>query len=144
MDGDGYDNVEDCDDSDPNYHPGVEDVCNGIDDNCNGLIDEDNDDGEPNDASSPEYIGTLDDGARIGVGYLSTGDLDAFTFDVYDGWTTAPDFQCDVEAPSGMDIFMTLYDPDGAVIETNTTGMVVKRQSPLTQVGTSVTILGRT
>ena len=123
MDGDGYDSEEDCDDNDPTYHPGIEDICNGIDDNCNGLIDEDNNDDEPNDASTPEYIGTLEDGARIGVGYLSTGDLDAFTFDVYDGWTTAPDFQCDIEAPADMDIFITLYDPDGAVIETNTTGL---------------------
>jgi len=30
----------DCDDSDPNVHPGAEEVCNGKDDNCNGFVDE--------------------------------------------------------------------------------------------------------
>ncbi|MEZ4238044.1 MAG: sugar transferase [Myxococcota bacterium] len=30
----------DCDDGDPNVHPGVADVCNGIDDDCDGITDE--------------------------------------------------------------------------------------------------------
>lgn len=46
-DGDCYyaDNVTcnfggDCDDSNPNVHPGATDICNGIDDDCNGFIDQ--------------------------------------------------------------------------------------------------------
>jgi hypothetical protein len=31
----------DCDDANPNVHPGALEVCNGFDDNCNGLVDED-------------------------------------------------------------------------------------------------------
>ncbi|MBZ5641048.1 MAG: hypothetical protein LAO51_20095 [Acidobacteriia bacterium] len=40
-DGDGFSRCRDCDDTNPNAHPGAIEVCNGIDDNCNGQIDED-------------------------------------------------------------------------------------------------------
>jgi len=39
-DGDGYSREEDCDDNNPDIHPGKEEVCDGIDNNCNGLADE--------------------------------------------------------------------------------------------------------
>jgi len=31
----------DCDDANPDVHPGARDICNGVDDNCNGQLDED-------------------------------------------------------------------------------------------------------
>jgi putative metal-binding protein/CARDB protein len=43
-DGDGYGRScalgPDCDDSNPNIHPGAQEACNGVDDDCNGLVDE--------------------------------------------------------------------------------------------------------
>lgn len=39
-DNDGYTNVIDCDDNNPDIHPGQNEQCNGVDDNCDGNIDE--------------------------------------------------------------------------------------------------------
>ncbi len=39
-DGDGFAPPEDCNDSNPDIHPGALETCNGLDDNCNGLVDE--------------------------------------------------------------------------------------------------------
>ena len=40
MDGDGYGEFIDCDDSNPDIHPDAEEICNAIDENCNGISDE--------------------------------------------------------------------------------------------------------
>ena len=40
-DGDGYCGAADCDDANPNVHPGVAEICNTVDDDCNGRVDDD-------------------------------------------------------------------------------------------------------
>ncbi|GEM_PF-2076295 len=40
-DEDGYDETEDCDDSDSGVSPGATELCDGVDNDCDGLIDED-------------------------------------------------------------------------------------------------------
>ena len=40
LDGDGYDQEEDCDDSDATVNPSAEELCDGLDNNCDGQIDE--------------------------------------------------------------------------------------------------------
>jgi hypothetical protein len=41
LDGDGYDDTEDCDDDNAMVYPNGDEICDGIDNNCDGLIDED-------------------------------------------------------------------------------------------------------
>ena len=57
-DGDGYDNVDDCDDGDSAVNPGALESCNGVDDDCDGELDESGATGETTwyaDADSDGY-----------------------------------------------------------------------------------------
>lgn len=87
-DGDGYASADDCDDADPEVHPGADEVCDdGRDNNCDGAIARDcapdsvylngtalgidaEDDGD----------GEYDDGDQLGLGVATGGDVDGDGF----------------------------------------------------------------
>ncbi|HNT00070.1 MAG TPA: MopE-related protein [Polyangiaceae bacterium] len=106
-DNDGYVTPQDCDDSNPDVHPGATEVCNGIDDNCDGNIDEgvlttyyrdaDNDGFGSNDPSARMQACSQPDG------YVTiSGDCDdsawAINPDQTEIWGNDIDEDCDGEA----------------------------------------------
>lgn len=56
IDGDGYAENVDCDDSNPNIHPDATEVCDGIDNNCNQFVD----DQDPTIDSSTQEVWYID------------------------------------------------------------------------------------
>jgi len=122
LDGDGFAEAEDCDDSDPGVFPAAVEVCDGIDQNCDGEIDEglltayfrdgDSDGfGDPNDA--------VDECSRP-AGYVEeTGDCDDTRTDVFPGNSELCDpidHDCDgsnTEGAPGNTTFYQDADNDG-------------------------------
>ncbi len=47
---------DDCDDDNPNVHPGLPEICNGLDDDCDGLID----DADPDVTGQPTWYADAD------------------------------------------------------------------------------------
>lgn len=88
MDGDGYNictdlsaypNGGDCDDADPNRHPGMNEICDGVDQNCDGIPDD----------GGPWFIDA------DGDGFGEAGSLPALVCDSTTTGYVADDTDCD-------------------------------------------------
>ncbi len=119
---------EDCDDDNPDIHPGATETCNGLDDDCDGQTDED--------VSNTFYLDDDSDGFGLDTGiitgcvapagYTETGgDCDDDDPDIYPGATETCnnlDDDCDNQIDDG--VALMLYrdqDGDGFGVDTETT-----------------------
>lgn len=117
-DGDGWSSSSDCDDSDPDVNPGVdEDQCDGVDSDCDGLTDEDyvGDAYEDNDQEDGgTTLGDLtDDDATVRAYLNPEDDVDGFYFYVEDSNWDWFGIVIDVTVPDGVDMVAELwFNPD--------------------------------
>jgi hypothetical protein len=73
-DGDGFTWCDECDDTNPDVHPGAPEICgNGIDDNCNGEVDEGCGSGDGGVADGGVRDGGMADGGMAGGGMADGG-----------------------------------------------------------------------
>jgi hypothetical protein len=104
---DGYDSLEDCDDTDPNINPGATEECNGVDDDCDGEIDEDvtttfyvdgDEDGYGDDEDTVEACESPTGHVEVG-GDCDDEDASLNPDDADDDGTSTCDGDCDDEDP---------------------------------------------
>jgi len=116
IDGDGFNNTEDCNDSNPNIFPGATELCDNLDNNCDGQIDEgiqatyftDNDSdgfGDPNNSVQD---------CQLNVGFsLNNTDCDDNNPNIYEGAPEIPNNGIDEDC-NGSDLTQgTDNDGDG-------------------------------
>ncbi|MBN2801354.1 MAG: VCBS repeat-containing protein [Deltaproteobacteria bacterium] len=115
LDGDGYDQTEDCDDTDDSVHPDAPERCDGLDNDCDAAIDEDpidaatffadvDRDGYGNPANSTEAC-------AVPEGYVANGDdCDDSSAAFHPG---APEADCADPADYNCDGSVGYADADG-------------------------------
>jgi len=124
LDGDGFVDGDDCDDSDPDVYPGADERCNEIDDDCDGEIDEDASDATTfyADADGDGYgdPDTTTEACEQAEGWITEAgdcdDSDASTFPGADEVCDEADNDCDGEIDEDAIDADTLYadmDEDG-------------------------------
>ena len=118
-DGDGYLANDDCDDHNPDIHPGATETCNDVDDDCDGEVDEEvtttyyldeDGDGFGTDASTTEAC-DFPGGYAADAG--DCDDTDPYVNPAGSERCNGKDDDCDGEADEGL-LFMDYYeDSDG-------------------------------
>ena len=123
---DGFANIFDCDDNDPDVNPGVQELCDNKDNDCNGLVDDGiqsvwypDDDGDGQGAASVPPVYSCD----IQIGYVASTDGTAINTDCDDTnpltFRGAPeicdgeDNDCNREVDDGLDFQIYFFDGDG-------------------------------
>jgi hypothetical protein len=107
FDGDGYTELEDCDDADAGVHPGADERCNGIDDDCDGYVDDD-------DPSVVDAYELSLDGDGDGWGSVDNDDFGRFCEHPGEGWLEDAS-DCDDSDPAihpEADEYCNGYDDD--------------------------------
>ncbi|MCK6529872.1 hypothetical protein L6R50_20705 [Myxococcota bacterium] len=99
-DGDGFDEVDDCDDANPDVYPGAEELCDGVDTDCDGSVPPVESDADADGQSTCE--GDCDDAEA----WLNGLDADG------DGASTCA-YDCDDSDPA-----LNLADADGDGVST--------------------------
>lgn len=146
QDGDGYGADVDCNDNNPQIHPGqLDDICNGIDANCDGNEDEDWSENtntgqsyEPNQDVNTAYhlgsdpnvggqisestadldnLGTIDVSAYI----FDESDIDTYVFTTYDQlWSDLGFTVRLLKVPQGVDLAIAVdYEDQNGTIQTD-------------------------
>ena len=110
---------EDCDQTDPNVHPGATEICNNIDDNCAGGIDEGFDfftyyrDADDDGYGTPDdFVESCDTPTGYVTNQLDCNDANANVYEGADEICDNLDNDCDGSTNEGFELIRSYLDAD--------------------------------